>query len=80
MKKKEMIIWNGVEYNTSNGSPFDRGAADSYYARQANPHWWPGGTYKGYCIYQGCMTKSDIRSYHAGYDYNEELGDKKDWG
>jgi hypothetical protein len=25
------------------------------------------------------MTPAELEAYHAGYDYNEEYGDKKNW-
>jgi hypothetical protein len=25
-------------------------------------------------------TSAEIEAYNAGYDFNEEYGDKKDWG
>jgi hypothetical protein len=25
------------------------------------------------------LTDAEIQAYHAGYDYNEEYGDKKSW-
>ena len=30
------------KYDTSHGSPYDRGRADAYYGRQLNPHLWLG--------------------------------------
>ena len=72
--------WNNEVYNTKHGGPYDRGAADSYYARPRDPHYWPAGTHKGYRIDERAMTRFDIESYNAGYDWNEMHGDKKDWG
>ena len=31
------------KYDTSHGSPYDRGRADAYYGRQLNPHLWLDG-------------------------------------
>jgi hypothetical protein len=59
------------------GSLYDRGSADSYYGRERYPHWYPNGTYNGDCIL--AVTKDEIAEYMAGYDYNEEFGDKKSW-
>lgn len=69
-----------TEYDTRHGGPFDRGAADSYYHRARRPHYFVGATYHGTEVKQGLMTKEEIAAYHAGYDYNEANGDKKDWG
>ena len=59
------------------GSLYDRGSADSYYGRERYPHWYPNGTYNGDCVLG--VTEEEIAEYMAGYDYNEEHGDKKSW-
>lgn len=60
-----------------NGSLFDRGSADSYYNRPRTPHWWPNGTGRGAVVAE--LTDAEHKEYMAGYDYNEECGDKKNW-
>ena len=60
------------------GGLYDRGSADSYYGRPRDPHWYPKGTYKGDKVTE--LTAEERAEYHAGYDYNERYGDKKDWG
>ena len=60
------------------GGLYDRGSADSYYGRPRDPHWWPEGTSKGLKVTE--LSQEEITEYHAGYDYNERYGDKKDWG
>jgi hypothetical protein len=57
---------------------YDRGSADSYYHRDRNPHWFPEGTYNGDKV--TAMSDEEIAEYNAGYDWNEQYGDKKDWG
>lgn len=59
------------------GSLYDRGSADSYYGRERYPHWYPNGTYNGECVLG--VTEEEIAEYMAGYDWNEEHGDKKSW-
>jgi hypothetical protein len=59
------------------GSLYDRGSADSYYDRARYPHWYPNGTYNGECVLG--VTEDEIAEYMAGYDWNEEYGDKKSW-
>jgi DNA replicative helicase MCM subunit Mcm2 (Cdc46/Mcm family) len=59
------------------GSLYDRGSADSYYERERYPHWYPNGTYNGECVL--AVTEEEIAEYMAGYDWNEEYGDKKGW-
>ena len=60
------------------GSLYDRGSADTYYGRPRNPHWYPNGTYRGDAVV--ALSAEESAEYHAGYDYNEAYGDKKDWG
>ena len=60
------------------GSLYDRGSADSYYGRPRNPHWYPQGTYNGDAVQT--LTPAEIAAYNEGYDWNEQHGDKKDWG
>ena len=67
------------KYDTSHGSPFDRGSADSYYRRPRNPHKGGSGGALGWTAITD-LTPEELEAYHAGYDYNEEYGDKKDWG
>lgn len=71
---------NGKTYLQYHGNPFDRGSADSWYGRARDPHWYPEGTYNGERIGADRMTAEEIEAYNAGYDYNEQFGDKKDWG
>lgn len=66
-------------YDQRHGSPFDRGSADSYYGRGRDPHWWPQGTGHGERVEMKQMTPSQVQAYLAGYQYNEQFGDKKDW-
>jgi hypothetical protein len=60
------------------GSLYDRGRADSYYGRPRDPHWYPKGSYNGDKVTE--LSAEEILEYRAGYDYNEQHGDKKDWG
>jgi len=73
------VEFNGKVYAQAHGNPFDRGSADSYYHRERNPHYYPEGSYNGDRITEDQMTSAEIEAYHAGYDYNEQCGDKKDW-
>jgi hypothetical protein len=54
--------------------------SDSYYRRRGEVHWWPQGTGNGDKITIEGMTEKQIAEYNAGYDYNEDQGDFKDWG
>jgi hypothetical protein len=59
------------------GGPFDRGSADSYYGRGIQPHYYEGNTAMSRRFEQHEMTSAQLEQYHAGYDYNEQTGDKK---
>jgi len=65
------------KFDDSHGSPFDRGSADSWYHRPRSPHWYPQGSYNGDPVTD--LTPEELRAYHAGYDWNEKFGGKKDW-
>jgi hypothetical protein len=64
-------------YDTRHGGPFDRGSADSYYGRGRNPHYYVGGT--GTSERVETLTPAEVQAYLAGYQYNEQFGDKKSW-
>jgi hypothetical protein len=71
-------FFNGKQYDQRHGGAFDRGSADSYYSRGRDPHYYVGGT--GTSDRVENLTAEELEAYHAGYDYNEQYGDKKDWG
>ena len=60
-----------MSYDKRNGSPYDRGAADSYYQRGYNPHYYVGGTYQSERVEFGDMTAQQIVEYSRGYSDNE---------
>ena len=66
--------------NKAHGSPWDRGAADSHYRRPRNPHKGGVGGDTGARILLEDLSEQDVHEYHAGYDWNELYGDKKDYG
>ena len=65
------------QYDKQHGSYFDRGSADSYYGRVIDPHRGGVGGMSGPRI--DATKIADIEAYLAGYNYNEQFGDKKDW-
>ena len=73
------ITFKDVEYDATHGSPFDRGSADSYYGRGRRPHRGGVGGESGPRIEMSLLSGDEINAYHAGYDYNEQYGDKKLW-
>ena len=66
-------------YDERHGGAFDRGSADSYYGRPRSPHLYEGNTGSSRRIEQSEMTPEEIQAYLAGYQYNEQFGDKKSW-
>ena len=76
---QEPVEFEGEFYDQRHGGPFDRGAADSYYHRPRDPHWFTGATYQTAKLVAKPGTPEWF-AYHAGYDFNEQYGDKKEWG
>ena len=72
----EFGTWKGEEYDTSHGSPFDRGSADSYYGRSVDPHYYIGGSVTG--LKMSC-DEEQKDAYLAGYAWQEMSGEKKEW-
>ena len=68
-----------IVYDKVHGGPFDRGSADSYYGRPVDPHYWPEGTYNGRRRELSEMSAEEVQAYLAGYEWNEQFGDKKMW-
>jgi len=69
----------GKKYDTRHGGPFDRGSADSYYGRGFTPHYFVGDTYLSNAVMIDDMTPEEIMAYKAGYEWNEDMGYKKEW-
>mgnify|MGYP003653216873 FL=1 len=61
------------------GQPGDRGAADYWYHRPPEPHYWPSGTGKGVRVDEGDMTAEQVLEYHQGYGEALERGYQKDY-
>ena len=72
-----MTMKEEKKYSTKHGSPYDRGMADSWYSRPRDPHHWPEGTGRGTKVTK--LSPEEVEAYHAGYDWNEENGGKKEW-
>ena len=77
-KEKVVQALRGPQFDREqHGSLFDRGSADSYYSRPRDPHYYPEGSYNGIKVTE--LTEAERDEYLAGYDYNEQYGDKKSW-
>ena len=64
-------------YKHRHGFPYDRGAADAYYGRPFDPHYWSEGSYHGTRTEMKDMTPQEIVDYTKGYNQQE---DRKTWG
>lgn len=77
-KEELMRVLRGPQFNRKqHGGLFDRGSADSYYGRPRDPHYWPEGTGHGVKVTE--LNEAEVAEYMAGYDYNEQYGDKKNY-
>ena len=81
----ETFTYKGVVYDVElnsdkmrHGGPFDRGAADSYYRRPLDPHYYVGDSITS--EKRTALTDEELQAYYAGHAYNDESGDFKDWG
>jgi hypothetical protein len=72
--------YKGITYDNRHGGPFDRGSADSYYGRGIDPHYYVGGTGMSARVAGEDMTPEELTAYMAGYERNEQFGDRKDYG
>ena len=61
----------------NHGSLYDRGSADSHYGRPRGPHY--GGVGGGSGPRVEVTDESSVAEYMAGYDHNEQFGEKKDY-
>lgn len=68
-----------TQFDTRHGGAYDRGSADSYYHRPARPHYFQGDTYQSEEVLAQ-PGSPEWEAYMAGYEHNEQFGDKKDWG
>ena len=75
----QTVEFQGITYDASHGSPFDRGSADSYYGRTQSPHKYPNGTGNAPRVEGSDMTLAEMREYYRGYEYNQESGERKQY-
>ena len=78
MSQRVLNLLRGWQFDRKqHGCLYDRGSADSYYGRGRLPHYGGVGGDSGRRVES--LTAEEVAEYHAGYDYNERCGDKKDW-
>ena len=86
MPREYFSIHDGASYDITwgdseilrHGGPWDRGSVDSYYRRGSN-HYYDGDTYNSIKVEKDLMSATLIAQYPAGYEYNEQAGDFKEW-
>jgi hypothetical protein len=74
-----MSVREHIEIDARHGGPYDRGTADSYYRRRFNPHYYVGDTGSSPRVPLASMTPDEIVAYTAGYEDNEDSGDRKEY-
>ena len=79
VEQNQTVEFQGITYDASHGSPFDRGSADSWYGRAQSPHKYPNGTGNAPRIEAPELTLQEMREYFRGYEYNEQFGGKKSY-
>ena len=62
--------------NGRNGGPYDRGAADFFYGRKFEAHYYAGATYQTprILVEEGSV---EYAEYAAGYAYQQKTGQQK---
>ena len=80
LKKTRPEIGEIIVEKDNHGQPGDRGAADYWYHRSPEPHYWPSGTGKGVRVDEGDMTAEQVLAYHEGYGEAFERGHQKNYG
>jgi len=69
-----------MNYDPRHGGPYDRGAADAYYRREYDPHYFKGDTYNSERVSGADMTAADVIAYTVGFTEQRASGEFKDWG
>ena len=67
-----------MQYDKRHGSPYDRGAADAYYRRPFNPHYFIGASCNSNEIAIEPGTEA-YKAYTQGYQDQEAAGETKKW-
>jgi len=75
--RSDEMNYSEREVFTRHGGAYDRGSADAYYGRAAEPHYFTGDTYQSTKIEEVDMSEEEIAAYMAGY--NETSFAQKEW-
>jgi hypothetical protein len=77
-QQRVINILKGWQFDRKqHGCLYDRGSADSYYGRPRSPHYGGVGGDSGPRVEK--LTAEERAEYLAGYEYNEQFGEKKDY-
>lgn len=68
------------DFDKRHGGPWDRGAADNFYGRPFNPHYFKESTNPLLRVSKNHMSPDELDAYKNGWEWNESIGNKKDWG
>lgn len=68
------------DFDYRHGGPYDRGAADYWYQREYNPHYFKKDTYLSPRVEAHEMTAHELKAYAAGWKFAEKNGGQKDYG
>jgi len=73
MSKPNYTVDKSVERSmgTQHGCLIDRGAADAYYHRDADPHWYPEGTYNNEKVND--LNEMQIARYMKGFNEQDDF-------
>ena len=71
-------ITPNYDFETSLGSPYNRGLADSYYLRGKNPHYFVESPYLSDRVTK--LSKREIEAYNLGFEDNQKTGEHVDPG
>jgi hypothetical protein len=63
----EILEFAQREAFTRHGGAYDRGSADAWYGRPAEPHYYTGDTHQSTRIDEADMSAEEIEAYTAGY-------------
>ena len=75
-----MLMEEPQVYDRRHGGPYDRGAADAYYRRSFEPHYFVGDTGGSPRILITDENSKEYEEYSAGWKMQMASGDFKDWG
>ena len=77
-QERVIKILKGWQFDRKqHGCLYDRGSADSYYGRPANPHYGGVGGDSGPRVEVTTVEERD--EYYAGYQDNQDSGERKEW-